>query len=172
MDMKNLEDIIRKNKDSFDVHDPSFTHFEQFKQKLGVNFRKKGNSFVILSIVSMAASLLLLLGFFMSNQVKVNINRKADLGDVSHEYHDVEVYYQTNYNSKLIEYQKIAQNKNTPDSIVLHELSNLNNEYTELQEDLANADNDNRVINAMISNYRLRIALLDRVINTLTNYTW
>ena len=39
--MKNIEDIIRNNKEFFEAAEPSEGHFERFSRKLGIKVRRK-----------------------------------------------------------------------------------------------------------------------------------
>lgn len=164
--MDNLKKFISQNKDEFDIHEPSFNHFEKFKDKMlngnnhNINYKN-----IIASIISVAALYFLFFWIAPDNFVIHTENRP------SKEYFETENYYRNSLNKKMKVYTQLS-GKAEADKSVLNELNDLNEEYEVLEQELNQSDNDQRIISAMVNNYRLRINLLDEVISVLKRYNF
>ncbi|WP_340199203.1 hypothetical protein [Ascidiimonas sp. W6] len=151
-------------------------HEKRFEQKLDQNFpRTRTNTFFYLKV---AASLLILIttGYFLLKSLKsevindtpdiVNtIDKEAknpttiSLGDISPGLKKVEDYYVTNIHIELSEIEVTATNKKLFDGYMA-KLSELNDEYQNLSEELVNMGPNEQTITALIDNLQLRLQLL------------
>lgn len=167
--MKKIDDIIRENKEAFNSEKPLDGHFERFTRKLQKN---KSNKLKLYSIrVLKAASIAILIGlsslWIHDNYIKNDQPDRLALGDLSPEYKEVETYYTNLVNVKynqLIGIDLIDEKQKT---ILWNELKEMDTIYISLQEDLHFAPNDERVINAMINHYKLKIDILEQLIDQL-----
>jgi len=164
--MDNLKKFISQNKEDFDTHEPSFNHFAQFKDKmLSGNKRSINYKNIIVSILSVAALYFLFFWMAPDNLIIKTENRP------SKEYFETENYYKNSLDKKINVYTQLSRNADA-DKSVLNELNDLNEEYEVLEQELNQSDNDQRIISAMVNNYRLRINLLDEVISVLKRYNF
>ncbi len=86
------------------------------------------------------------------------------LHDISPELAETEYYYASQISEKL---QMIHTSDADVDNLVKEDLTLLDSAYYELQLDLMdNADNE-EVINAMIQNYRIKLQILEKVLDEI-----
>jgi hypothetical protein len=101
--MKNIEEIIKNNKDFFDEEEPSEGHLERFNRKLEIMFGPKVAKRSIVPYLLRAAVVTLLLTlsslWTWDHFIRSDRNRMT-LGDVSQEYREVENYYDGKRNRK------------------------------------------------------------------------
>ncbi len=164
--MENLENLIRKNAHQLDIYEPNKDHFDRFKKKIS----KPDNSKNIKMVILLAASFLILFSLSFLFTTNSRSDALPQLSDMSAEYQEVEFFYQVELSDKLSELKTISCKQTLPDTTFYNELLALNQEYTNLQRDLATTDNDERIVNAMISNYQIRINLLETVIISTKKY--
>jgi uncharacterized protein (DUF305 family) len=53
--------------------------------------------------------------------------------------------------------------------MLMHELSEMDSIYENLKKDLTTNPNDQRVINAMIQHYQLKVEVMNQILNQLQN---
>jgi hypothetical protein len=171
--MKDLERIIKENKENFDTFEPDNGHFERFQNKInGKNNRRFDVSLSLyLKMASVAAILIIAIlvsfKYYRENYAKpVQQQKSIALGDVSPEYKEVELYLKSNVDQKLNEFENLSCSKQDDQiKTVLDELKELDQTYQELQKELENNENDQRIIDAMIDCYQNKIELLNQVIS-------
>lgn len=149
------------NDTEFDVHEPHSGHQDRFLKKLK-HPKKKSYSWKWLSL---AASVLLLLGFYLGNFHQKN---KYDLKDVSSEMAEAQNFFINTINHDL---KKVEQYRNlNTESVIedaLEELEELEDQYNDIQNELKTSDNKRLKIKAMIQNYQQRLDILQRLLDRL-----
>ena len=167
--MKDLEKIIRKNRSVFDSDEPNDGHFDRFEQKLKeFNKNKKSFSFTYLLKVAAIAVLVLLSGLWVFDNIPKNQNRTGiALSDVSPEYNEVEMYYTHLVNQKYNELDQFNFIDSTQKKMLINELTEMDKMYESLKKDLQTSPNDERVINAMIQHYRLKVKIMNQIVYQL-----
>jgi len=166
--MKDLDKIIQENRQSFDHFEPGEGHFERFEEKLK-EFNKKKRSFKIgyLLKAAVVAILVVLSGLWVFDNVNFRVNKGIALSEISEEYGEVEMYYTQLVNQK---YQEIGQFQFMDSSqkvILMKELSQMDSIYENLKHDLTTNPSDQRVINAMIQHYQLKVEVINHILNQL-----
>lgn len=142
---------------------------KKLDEELPVTSNKSKFKFTFLNI---AASVVLLIGFsfgayqFMSSEtvelpVETTIARKS-LGDISPQFKKVEDYYLANINLELSKMEVTPESKEFFEGYLV-KLDELNKEYTRLEEELAQSGPNEQTINALIDNLKLRLNLLYRL---------
>ncbi|MDR6300501.1 hypothetical protein [Mesonia maritima] len=162
-------------------------HQARFLERLDNNLpaekKEKKPSFFFLKI---AAILIVALGttFFMYNQLGnfaetdkvVNSEEQNSektetqpvyLSDVSPEFKKIEDYYLANINAELSQLNITEENKELIDSFML-QLSNLDKEYQRLNAELDDTGINEETVSALINNLELRLELLYKLKNKLT----
>lgn len=147
-------------------------HEARFLEKLEKELpaQKQYNSFNFLNI---AASVVLLIGlgyfgfkaFDGSTEIETNPEPMVSvktIGEVSPQLKKVEDYYLANINLELSKMKVTPESKELFDGYILR-LDELNNEYNVLADELINSGPSERTVNALIDNLKLRLNLLYRL---------
>lgn len=157
-----------KNTD-FDLEEPKFGHLERFQDRLN-NQDKKKKKIISIKWMSIAASVILMIGFWLgSNQREATLL----LADVSPKMQEAESFFVSTIKLELKEVEKV-RNPKTERVIedALKQLEVLEDKYVDLVKALNISNDDRRVVYAMISNYQNRIDVLQDVlilINQINN---
>jgi hypothetical protein len=121
------------------------------------------------SIIWKVAAVLLIvstvgLGFFLnSHRVSVERNGIA-LHNISADMADTEAFYTSQIDEKI---RMIRGTAGDLDPSVQSQLSSLDEEYQSLKNDLKDNADSEEVINAMIEYYRLKLAMLEKILSEI-----
>ncbi len=167
--MKDLDNIIQKNRELFDTNEPSDGHFERFEQKLNErNSKKKTFTFGYILKAAAVVILVVLSGLFVFENInEAKINKGIALSEISPEYGEVEMYYTHLVNQKYGEIKQSTTLDSLQKEILVQELNNMDSIYENLKKDLTENPNDKRVINAMIQHYQLKVNVMNQILNQL-----
>ena len=176
-----LKEFISSHEDQFDSS-PMEGHFERFKKlqstqqvnKSNEITAKKENNWVLLKV---AAVLVLMLGsgwlFFnlgkmqASNTVVASSSASDNSANFNEELTEAEFFFTGKINSKKEEVLAFSGKDNPATSQIMLELEKLELQYIDLKEELSINDNNPKIINAMVENYRMRLSLLERLLEQL-----
>src|SRR5512137_235131 len=169
--MKNIDDIIRSNKDFFDEAEPSTGHLERFNRKLEMRFGVKTIKRSIVPYLLKAAVVTLLVTlsslWTWDHFIRSDRNRMT-LGDVSPQYKEVENYYVHQVNLMESELVNIDLKNNPEQKVMLeNEMKSMDSVYVQLQKELKVNPNDERIINAMIEHYQTKVEVMSYIVNQL-----
>jgi hypothetical protein len=169
--MKNIEEIIRNNKEFFNGAEPSEGHFERFTRKLEIRFGDKTikRSIVPYLLKAAVVTLLVTLSSLWTWDHFIRSDRnKMTLGDVSPQYKEVENYYVHQVNLMESELVDIDL-KNSPEQkqILMSEMRSMDSVYVQLQKELKANPNDERIINAMIEHYQTKLEVMSYIVSQL-----
>ena len=167
--MKNLEKIIQENRSAFDSFEPDEGHFDRFELKLK-NMNKKQKTFTIGYILKAAvvALLVVLSGLYIYETFSPSkIKQGIALSEVSPEYNEVEIYYTKLVSQKYNEISQCQFFDSTQKNRLMKELGEMDLIYENLKKDLITNPNDERVINAMIQHYQLKVEVMSQILNQL-----
>ena len=169
--MDDFKNFITENKFLFDSEEPNDDHFDKFAKKLKKQKKQKKTLFNVYTRVAAVALILIVSSVFLKTMVFTDtIQNEAivSLGDVSKEYKEVETFYKSDVETKLVELETLdCRVDDSQIEMVFDELDDLGDNYKLLQKDLQNNIGDERIIHAMISNYQVRVEILDQVINQI-----
>ena len=172
-----LEDYIRENREAFDDAVPSLKVWAAIDKELSTqahndtDTQQTGRSISLWRIVTMAASVVLLLGVgaILGSQLSSGNGTQENLAsdsEISREVEDMKSYYETQIKSteaKLVHYN---ERKN-----IAPDLEQIDQQLEELAEELKSvpAGSEEQVINAMINSYQAKAAILEKVLENLEN---
>lgn len=170
LQMKNIEDIIRNNRDLFNA-DPPAGHFDRFSRKLEARF---GTVVVKRSIVpyllkaAVVTLLVTLSSLWTWDHFIRPESKRMSLSEVSPQYREVENYYihQVSLMENELTEMEISNNPEQKE-MLLNELKSMDSVYVALQKDLKANPNDERIINAMIEHYQTKIEVMGFIVNQL-----
>lgn len=169
--MKNIEELIRSNRDFFEDGEPSKGHFERFQMKLERRFQTGGikRSIVPYMLKAAIVTLLVTLSSLWTWDHFIRHDRgRMSLGDVSPQYKEVENYYIHQVNLVESEITTIDISGNTEQREMLKkEMGSMDSVYIQLQKELKANPNDERIINAMIEHYQTKLEVMSFIVNQL-----
>jgi hypothetical protein len=165
--MSDLEETIKKHRESFDNHAPVPGHLQRFELKR--QSRKKENTsrdmFWRIAAAAIVFAVVAISVWLPREKQIVNAQHSSlSLSDISEEFGKVETYYSTKID---LEYENLQQRATTDAEAAayLSELDKLQIEYTELEQALYRSGGHEKVITSMIENFRLRLELIKKIKN-------
>ena len=165
-----LEDVIKNNIDSFNSDEPSDNHFDRFRKKL----RRLSNTRELYSLIYRVAVVFILIimitGVLYIVSPKEHCRSVKTISKISDELYEVEMYYQSQINFNCKKIRNMNFDNKTEKKLVFSELKELDNDYRELKDDLNENPYDDRVINAIINYYQLKLEFMNTILNqNITN---
>jgi hypothetical protein len=169
-EMKNIEDIIRNNRDFFEDQEPSEGHFDRFSVKLEIRCHSKAKRSIVPYLLRAAVVTLLvtLSSLWTWDHFIRTGSSRMTLGQVSPQYREVENYYIHQVNLMEGEIVNTDLNNNPEQKeILLKEMKSMDSVYISLQKELKANPNDERIINAMIDHYQTKLEVMTYIVNQL-----
>jgi hypothetical protein len=170
--MNKLEELISKNRETFDLEFPSENHDFNFERKLNQRFHKT-DKFTIRYAVAIAASVAI---FIASALFVYQTKTEGYTGAVETaqwiEFLEAEQYYAKQNEvafSKLKETLEI-QNEDVSSSIN-NEFKEMDSSYQQLKKDLKDNPNDIRLMSAVVQYHQLKLDLINNLIERFTMYS-
>lgn len=164
--MKKLEDFIRDHRDEFDSSIPSLDLWDKIEGKIE---KKRGRTINLWKGAAAVAAVLVLAfvsTYFLKNQG--NEVRYANVSDPQvKELIETEAYYSEKVSSKMTEIHNCYKIYPELKGDIETDLNELDTLYKELENDLKENLYNREVIEAMIQNNRLRLELVDRVLDQI-----
>ncbi|HPR31355.1 MAG TPA: hypothetical protein PLK12_04630 [Prolixibacteraceae bacterium] len=165
--MKKLEDFVRSHRDDFDLQLPSLDTWDKIEAKMAKEERGKFKIWKVSAAVA-AVLVLALAGTFLLNQRDNNKIRYADIQDpVMKNLLETEAFYAKEVSEKINEIRKCYHIYPELKMDIEDDLLELDQMYQELQHDLNDNFYNREVIEAMIQNNRLRLEMVDRVLDQI-----
>lgn len=165
--MKKLEDFMREHRDDFDSELPSMDVWNKIELKLDTKKSRKINFWKLTASIA-AILILALIGSFMLNSQHSELNKYANISDPELlELLETEDYYSQKVSVQMIEIHKCYDIYPDLKYDIESDLNELDNMYKELKNDLNDNFYNREVIEAMIQNNRLRLEMVDRVLNQI-----
>jgi len=167
--MENLENKIIRNRAAFDNAEPRDGHYDRFIQKLGQISRARKYSipyYIKVAVVLLLVSISSITVYEMAIQPHFERNMYS-FGKLSPEYREVEDYFIRSINVKYNNLQKLDLDDKVQKDMILKELKEMDKIYQSLSKELENDPNNERLINAMIQHYQLKLDILNDLTNQL-----
>jgi len=103
-------------------------------------------------------------GYYLNSQ-RISIEKNGiALHNISSELADTEAFYTTQINEKI---ESIELVSGELDPAILVQLELLDEEYQSLKDDLKDDADSEEVVNAMIGYYRLKLNMLEKILNEI-----
>ena len=162
-----LEDFVRTHRDEFDMHDPSPEMWDEINRKLSGKVSKRSLFIRWASVAAIFAVVVLgstvLIRSLRSNDGGAAVAQEQTDPEVK-ELLEAEAYYAQQVNGKLEEIKKCYTLNPELQIEVEDDLTELEQMYNVLKEDLAENVSNKAVIEAMIENNRFRLKLVSDVL--------
>lgn len=157
----------------------STNHNKRFEEKLFKELHsEEKKKRPVIQWLSIAASIVLLVTLgvkFMEtkpgdeDEVNPPVEKKLTLGNISPELNTIETYYVNSINSELSQLEVTDENKELLNDY-LEKIGELTKEYKSLTKELNTKGVNDETIDALISNLRLRLQLLQRLKKQLNDF--
>jgi len=164
--MRRFEDFMQEHKDDFDVYEPSPKVWDHIET--AINPKRSLKRYLWLGGAVAAVLVVALLTTVvsnMSNENTLELTRSLDPELV--ELIETEAFYASKVNSKLTEIRNCYYVFPELKSEIESDLSELDNLYKDLKNDLNDNIYNREVIEAMIQNSRQKLELVDRVLKQI-----
>jgi hypothetical protein len=162
--MMNLEDHIRALRESLDGEVPREGHEERFLQKL---YSRPVRRLQVRHVLQIAASLAILI---TSGIVLVNLKKSGDkvaLKEVPASVIEADIYYTSQMDARYDQIRNFNFENMEEKTLLLDELKDLDKYHQQLMNDLEANPDDDRVINALIRHYQIKLEVMDQIIMQL-----
>jgi hypothetical protein len=162
----NLEKFIKENRSEFDDRQAPKNIWLAIDQNLDQKSKKSARRISLWRYTRAAAAAVILIsaGVFIGRNMDNQTSKAVAFEELFPEYFEAEQYYQKEVNAK------VAQLANyNHDAGISEDLKQLDKNYEELQKELAEAprEKQEQIINAMITNYRTKLSILERVLERI-----
>ncbi len=156
-----MEDKLHQffDENDFDIFEPHSGHSDRFQRKLQQQNQQHKPTIFWMSI---AASIVLILGFYLGNSQQKS---SYDLADISPKMAETQSFFVSTINQELKEleqYRNIETETIIEDS--LDKIEELEDHYKTLVSELTTNENKRQVIQKMIGNYQQRLTVLERLL--------
>jgi len=173
--MKGIEDTIKKNGEAFDSESPSADHFDKFRVKLD-NFHSETNKNfflrynIAIKIAAAVAIFFVLSTLFYSgvfNNLKFIVSESITASELPDELKDVMSYYNLITDDRIAQIDKVAVSKEESKKVrnlAEVQISDIDNNIAELEKELAENPNNQRITDAIILNQKKKADLMNRIL--------
>lgn len=163
--MKDIEEYIIDNSKLFS-EEPKEGHFERFEQKMQQKKLDKRRRLMRSTLrVASVAVLLTMSCLYVHNQF---FSEEESMAYVNQEFMEAQFYYTSQINEGINSIQSIDGGLNKMQrKQLLKEVSEVDDYFEELQEDLKAMPDDPRVIEAMLDYYIIKAKVINDVIESL-----
>jgi len=163
---KHIEDFFHQNKEALNTERMNSGHSIRFLEKLKAS-KKPVKKLIFLRSIAVAASIVISLGLVFINRSNGKITEERFSPSIeiaeAHQYYDHIITNKT---------ATIKSFKNSDNTILISdaikELNNLKQEEEDLLKQLSENKNY-RIVNALLTNYNIRIQLLEQVSQQITS---
>lgn len=165
-----LENYIRDHREEFDLNEPASQIWKGIEKnihkKKTIRFRYYMSRAAVVLII--AGLTLLAHDLFLNKKIfTAGQDKKVKKEIVIPELKEAEVYYSGMVNEKLRELKPELEKNPTIEKELNSDLSDLDSVYQSLKKDLNDDVANQEVIEAMIQNYRLRVSILEDMLEYL-----
>lgn len=162
--MSDLEKYIIEQRDHLDLEEPSEGHFRRFRKKIS---RSERNRMSFRHGLQIAASIAVILASGIVIVKSSKGSKKVAMSPEIQEFTEATDYYTRQANYKYDEISTFQFTSAQEKEMLLEELSEMDEFYQELLKDLDANPGDERVMNALIQHYQLKVSVMDQIIEQL-----
>ncbi|HER09038.1 MAG TPA: hypothetical protein ENO20_09030 [Bacteroides sp.] len=162
--MGDLEKYIREHRQLFDTDQTPSGHDKRFREKLE---RKPGRKILFRHWLQVAASVAVILASAFVIMTRDRSGSKVADREIPGVVREADHYYAARLNAKYEQIRGFSFQDPEEKAILLDEIEELDAHHQQLMNDLEANPDDERVINALIRHYQLKLEVIDQVINQL-----
>ncbi|MEN8230587.1 MAG: hypothetical protein ABFS38_20690 [Bacteroidota bacterium] len=159
--MKDIEEYIKEKRLLLDSDHPRKGHEMRFMQKLD---RQPVRKFNFRHAIQVAASIAIII---TSGLVIVKLNKSGDKiaeTEIPAAIMEADIYYTSQVNARYEQIRDFSFHNSKEKAVLLDELKELDSYHQQLMSDLEANPDDDRVINALIRHFQLKLEIMDQII--------
>ena len=163
-----FEDFVRNNSEEFDLHEPSAELWNKIEKSIQPQKTIRWGYYLSrAAIVVFLVGATLLAQRIITTKIHMGSQQVADVEIDIPELKEAEMYYTGMINEKLEEMKPYLNEYPSLENELESDLSELDSIYISLKIDLKDNIANHEVIEAMVQNYRLRISILEDMLEFL-----
>lgn len=162
--MGDLEKYIREHRQMFDTDQAPSGHDKRFREKLD---RVPGRKIRIRHWLQVAASVAVILASAFVIMTRDRSGSRVAEGEIPAAVKEADHYYAARLNAKYEQIRDFSFQDPEEKALLLDELEELDAHHQELMNDLEANPDDERVINALIRHYQMKLEVIDQIIHQL-----
>ncbi|MFB6319075.1 hypothetical protein [Saccharicrinis sp. FJH54] len=173
-----LEQFINDNRESFEDLETSSKSWENIAAHLDQNVVQDKTPGVSWIFKRAAAAVIIVLAMYGAYNVVIKVAQKEvavqngkDIDPAIQEYSETEAYYASQVESKVAELERIAREHPEVITEVKEEFELLDNDMKTMKSDLNEGIARKEIIEAMVQNYRLKLKILENILDQLNENT-
>lgn len=163
--MSELEKYIMNNRSEFDNDMPDPGHLERFHKKLSGQSPVRRINFRHALQIAASVAIIIASGWIIID--KSTSGDKVARSESSVVTFEAEDYFIHQVSTKYEQIEEFSFDSEHEKAILLNELKEMDIYHQKLMDDLKANPSDERVINAMISHYKMKLEIMDQIINQL-----
>lgn len=167
--MSDLEKYIIENREKFSPDEPSEGHFDRFSKKLKQQ-SKPVRRLRFRHAIQIAASVAIILSSGVVIIKSSKGKNKMAVHEVPEQFMETNSYYVSQVNARYEQIEAISFTEEEEKEMLLKELSEMDEYYQQLLLDLNANPGDERVVSALIKHYRLKMQVMDQIIEQLNQF--
>jgi len=159
--MTSFEEYIRSQRELLDSERPRDGHEERFLQKL---YSRPVRKLQVRHVLQIAASLAILI---TSGVILVKVNKSGDkvaMEEIPASVIEADRYYTSQMEARYDQIRNFNFENMEEKTVLLDELKDLDKYHQQLMNDLEANPDDDRVINALIRHYQIKLEIMDQII--------
>ncbi len=159
-----FEDFVRNNREGFDNLEPDPSVWHNLKKEI-----RQSRSFDWKVFLRRAAIVLIIFSAsYAANEFIHQLKNNRGESAAVKGFKKTEAYYTQLVNQKLNELKPVIENCPSLQEEIDYDMSELDSVYADLKRDLKDNMANQEVVEAIIENYRLKISILEDILNELS----
>lgn len=163
-----MEDFIKEHKKEFDTDRPSAGLWDKIEAGLELEKKNKRSPVKLRMWMSVAASLMVLLGITFGYYRSPLKTGRMSVADVNSDYGEKQVRFTSLIEQKRDSLQNYAQENPELYKKFSSDLKQLNASYETLQKELPKSPNQQLVVKAMIKNLEIQLQLVSQQLSIIS----
>lgn len=171
-----FEKFVGRNRDEFDIHLPGPSVWENIQKRQSKTLFFSGKKMLRIAYRVASVAIIFVLSYAyhdfrtQNKPEKISARMNNKIYKEIPELKETEMYYNKQVDLKLKELKPLLKDQPEIEKIVKNDLTELDQVYASLKQDLNDNIANEKVLEAMIQNYRLKLQILEDLLSEVKNY--
>jgi hypothetical protein len=175
--MKNLDNLIRENREAFDTEEPDSGHFARFEARLEAASGQRPSAFNRFTMLKVAALILVLISVSVfifdlaTREIRERFTMAGSSSDLPLELREAMQYYNGQAELQLVKIRSLASNNEQAGELsknALKEIASLDHTTGDLESELNANPGNEHIQAAIILNQQMKEGILNNIVLQLT----
>jgi len=170
-DINNFENFILDNRDNFTNDDPPNGHVDRFESKLSKHnaIFKRNKTLFVLKIAASISIIITLSVTVLWVYLNYSYQPKNPIASIETiEFNETINYYSDQVSIRIDQLKKMKSIETDQKNNIFAELDTMAYTYGQLENELKNNPSDERVMNAIIEHYQIKLDALNQIIQSFS----